>query len=111
VTSRLEGVANDAFLAQAEMLAQLAEHPGWPAFLDLLRAMRAGTLEELATADADNFRYWQGAANAIGEVIDRPARIVAQADEFLSAEQADTGQVRPELRAVLGNGFDLDGDF
>jgi hypothetical protein len=111
VARDLKAVESDRFLASAEMIATLTEHPGWPAYEALLRAMRAGFLEELAQADAADFRYWQGAASALGEVIDRPARIVKGASEFLSAEQSDTGQVRPELRAIVGNGYDTEGDI
>lgn len=101
----------DAFLAQAETLAQLAELPAWSAWTALLRDMRQAALEELARCtDPGDFRYWQGVASALAEVLDRPTRIVTAAGEFQRAEEADQHIFRPELRAIVGAGLDADGD-
>lgn len=106
----LAEVEVDAFLAKAELIAQLTAHPSWPAWEDLLRTFRQSALEELTrVTDPSEFRYWQGVASALGEIVDRPGRIVASAAEILKAEEADKKGIRPELRAVVGMGFDDDG--
>lgn len=106
----LREIEIDGFLSQAETLAQLSQQPAWEQYMDLLRDMRSGMLDELSRADVNDFRYWQGAANAIAEVLDRPARIVAAAADFTRAEEVDKRGHRPELRAIIGMGYDSEGD-
>lgn len=106
----LKDLETNAFLAQAETLAQLTAHPAWEVYAGLLRDMRQAALEELAHATPDTFRHWQGVAATLAEMLDRPARIIQAADAFTRAEEADKRVYRPELRAVLGVGMDEDGD-
>lgn len=101
----------DRFLAQAESLAQLHAHPAWPAWTALLRDMRQAALEELARVhDPGEFRYWQGVAGALGEILDRPAKIVDAAAEHQRTEEVEKKVLRPELRAAIGLGVDVEGD-
>jgi hypothetical protein len=107
----LRDVEVDSFLAQAELLAQLRAHPAWDGWLVLLRNMRQAALEELARCtEPGDFRYWQGVAGAFGEMLDRPDRIIAHASEVIEAEESDRKVIRPELRSIVGAGFDEDGD-
>lgn len=101
----------DAFLAQAEMLAQLQQLPAWESWTKLLRDMRQAALEELARcSDAGDFRYWQGVAGGLGEILDRPTRIIVEAADFQRNEEADKHALRPELRAIVGVGVDPEGE-
>jgi hypothetical protein len=102
----------NSFLAHAEMLAQLAQHPAWEGWTRLLHDMRQAALEELARgADPGDFRYWQGAAAALGEILDRPTRIITTAADYQRAEEADKGVIHTELRAAMGMGVDREGDL
>ena len=97
----------DAFLSQAEHLASLMTHPTWDSFTALVLDMRRAALEELArVTDPTDFRFWQGAAAALGEILDRPKRIVEAAADHLRTEEADKPIFRPELRAIFGVGVD-----
>lgn len=110
-TRDLQALEMDAFLAQAETLAQLADLPAWSVWNTLLRDMRQAALEELAHCTlAEDFRYWQGVAHALAEILERPGRIIAAAGEFQRAEEDDKRAFRPELRAIVGAGLDADGD-
>lgn len=100
----------DRFLAQAETLAQLSALPAWDQWTALLREMRNAAMEELITAKVDEVRYWQGVASALGEILDRPGRIIASAADYARAEEADKREFRPELRAVVGRGYDESSD-
>jgi hypothetical protein len=107
----LRDLETDAFLAQAELLAQLQALPAWAAWVTLLRDMRQAALEQLAQSTPDDFRYWQGAVASLGEIIDRPARMTATAADFQRAEEEEKRVIRPELRAAMGLGVDTEGDF
>lgn len=110
-TARLGDLERDRFLAQAEQIAQLMQHPGWPVWVELLRTMRAASLEELAKcADPGEFRYWQGAAGALLEIIERPTQMCELAGQVQRTEEA-SGQLRPELRSLVGLGLDHDSDI
>jgi len=112
MTRDLRELEIDNFLAQAEPLAQLLQHPAWEAFERLLRDMRQGALEELARcSEAGDFRYWQGAAGALGELLDRPRRVVTEAADYQRSEEADKGVIRTELRAAIGMGIDHEGEI
>lgn len=106
----LKDLETNAFLAQAEMLALLASHPGWEVYAGLLRDMRAAALEELALAGPADFQRWQGIVAALSEVLARPTRIVEAAAAFTRDEEADKHVYRPELRAIVGAGIDENGD-
>lgn len=108
----LKDIEIDQFLAQSELLAQLQGLPAWSAWLELLRSMRTAVMEDMARAnDPGEFRYLQGAAGALAEVLDRPARITASAADFQRNEEQEKHVIRPELRAAIGLGIDRDGDF
>lgn len=93
------------------MLGQLTRNPAYEGWVALLREMRSSALEELARVqDPGEFRFWQGVVSALGEILDRPGRIIAAADAHRAAEEEDAHILRPELRSVIGAGFDADGD-
>jgi hypothetical protein len=103
----LEDLQLDAFLARAESLAVLAQVPQWTEYEGLLRDMRQGALEELARCnDPGDFKFWQGAAHAFGEILERPGRVIEGAATAHRAEEAEKNLTRPELRAILGAGVD-----
>lgn len=110
---RLSNQLRDRFLAQAEQIAQLRDHPGWAGWMELLRDMRAAALEELAKCgEPGEFRYWQGAAGAFAEMIDRPEQMCALAGQVQQTEEDELGgMTRPELRAIVGLGLDREGDI
>lgn len=111
MSSRLEDLEVNRFLASAELLGQLSALPAWEAWEGLLREMRQAALEELASgSDPGEFRYWQGVAGALGEILSRPKRIIAAAAEFTAIEEADRKGLRPDLRAIVGLGTDHEGD-
>lgn len=102
----------DDFLAQAEKLGQLMVHPAWDGWVTLLRGLRQAALEELARCvDSGDFRYWQGVAGALGELLERPERIVTTAADYQRDEEGKKGVIRPDLRAAIGLGVDRDGDI
>lgn len=112
MTADLRTLEIDAFLAQGELLARLQADASWEAWTALLSDMRAAALEQLAIEkDAGEVRYWQGVAGALGEVLERPVRIVAAAADYQRAEEEESRTLRPELRAAIGLGVDRDGDF
>lgn len=111
MTSRLEALETDRFLSHAETLAQLSALPAWGAWTSLLHDMRQAALEELArVSEPGEFRYWQGVASALGEVLDRPRRICAAAASLVEEEEANKVGIRPELRSIVGMGLDAGGD-
>jgi hypothetical protein len=110
--TKLEELEINAFLAQGELLARLQSDPSWAGWTTLLTSMRQSALEELARcADAGEFRFWQGVASALGEVLDRPKRIVESAAAHQRSEEEERRGLRPELRAAIGMGLDLEGDI
>lgn len=108
----LREIEIDDFLGQAELLAQLQSSPAWDGWTRLLRDMRQSALEELArVTDTGDFRYWQGVAAALGEILDRPVRITTSAAEYQRNEEEERRGIRPELRSAIGLGVDREGDF
>lgn len=102
----------DAFLGQAELLAQLQALPAWDEWTRLLTQMRVAVLEEMAQAsDPGEFRFLQGAAGALGEVLSRPRRIVEAAADYQRIEEDEKRVLRPDLRSAIGLGVDRDGDL
>lgn len=99
----LEDLEMDAFLAKADTLAGLLAHPGWEVYLDLLRDMRQSAMEELAIAGKPKeVRFWQGVASSIGEIMDRPRRMVERASEVQTEETDESRIAQLELRAIMG---------
>jgi len=83
----LEQLEQDRFLAEAEALAQLTSHPAWPRYEALIAAMRLGAMELMA--EAKNQRAivrCQGAIAILGELLERPHRIVDAARTVLDDE-------------------------
>lgn len=110
--ARLEDLEIDRFLAQGELLARLQADPSWEGWTSLLVAMRVAALEQLAIEkDAGEVRYWQGVAGALGEVLDRPRKIVEAAADYQRSEEEERVGLRPELRAAIGLGVDREGDI
>lgn len=83
-------------LAEAELLAQLTQHPAWPKFQDLLTEMRQNALEQLAVADGVDVPRWQGVATILQQIKDRPEQIVKTARTILD-EEAQSRQQRTSL--------------
>lgn len=91
----------ERWLSQAEQLAILVQTPQWATLRELLTSMRIGALEELATiADTGELRYWQGMAAGIGEILDRPDRVINWAAEYRDREEAEKGVIRTDIRAL-----------
>ena len=111
-TTNLRELEINSFLAQAEQLGQLMTHPAWTGWCELLRQMRQAALEELAQCvEGGDFRYWQGVAGALGELLDRPSLIVDSAAHYQRTEEEEKRGIRPDLRAAIGMGVDRDGDI
>lgn len=111
-TPDLRTVEINAFLSQADTLANLVSHPAWFTYIGLLRDMRQTALEELAQGSQPaDFRYWQGVAATLAEIIDRPDRIITAAAEFQRTEESETKAIRADLRAAIGMGIDREGDI
>lgn len=111
MTVDLKELEINAFLSHAEMLVQLTAFPQWGAWEALLADMRRSVVEELVSAtDPGEIRFLQGAASTLGEILDRPRRIISSAADYQAAEQQDSGRVRPELRQLVGMGVDSEGD-
>lgn len=111
MTVDLRALEINAWLARAELLAQLQSLPAWSAWTALLIEMRAGALERCADPDEKQLGYWQGVAGAIGEILERPVRITTDAADYQRAEEDEKKVIRPELRAAIGLGVDTDGAF
>jgi hypothetical protein len=109
----LKDLERDAFLAQADQLVQLIEHPCWPAYQQLLAAMRLSAMEEMARTDATDFRYWQGVVGTLAEILDRPQQIVDTATAVKEAEAADSDpvRIREAVRTLMQSGATLEGDL
>lgn len=104
----LDKLEEDAFLARAETLAILVAHPAYQTYADLLREMRAASLEQMAVANRDDVPYWQGVVGTLANIIDRPGRVIQTAATLQRAEEDDKGVVRQDIRAILGMGIDHD---
>lgn len=92
-----EDIVRDALLAEAELLAQLTQHPGWAKFEALLTDMRQSALEQLAVASPDKVPVWQGMAATLAEIKNRPNEIVATARTILDEEAQRRGGERTAL--------------
>ena len=90
----LEQLERDAFVAEAESIAQLLQHPAWPRYEDLLNKMRLGALELMAASRNQRaITRAQGAVAILQELIDRPHRIV-EAGRGILDEEAQQGERR-----------------
>lgn len=92
----LEDLQRDAFLAEAESLAQIVAHPSWKRFEELLTQMRLSALEHMAQSRPEEFPYWQGVVATLREIKERPHQIVAGAQAILDEDaQRKTTERRP----------------
>lgn len=84
----LEDLERDAFLADAEQLAQLITHPAWPRYEKLLMGMRLGALELMAASRSQrSVVRCQGAVTVLQELLERPRQIVEAARGILDDEK------------------------
>jgi hypothetical protein len=98
VSRSLEDLERDSFLAEAEALAHLMQHPSWPRYEALLGQMRQGALELIATTlSARKIARYQGAAAILQELIERPHQIVAAGQQIRESEKAARENVRTAL--------------
>jgi hypothetical protein len=98
VSRPLEEIERDRFLAEAESLAQITQHPAWSRFEELLTQMRLSVLEQLATASEPlEIARYQGAAVILREIKERPHQIVAAALSVVEDEKAQRASVRTAL--------------
>ena len=94
----IEDVARDAFLAEAETLAQLLQHPGWAVYENLLGKMRLDVVELMAKSVRMRQGVgYQGAAAVLAELIERPHQIVEAASAMLD----DEARRKQEARGAL----------
>lgn len=106
----LADLERDRFFSQAEHLAQLIQHPSWPAYQDLLASMRLSALEEMARCTSEDFRYWQGVVGVLAEIMSRPQQIAETAAVVAREEmEADPSRIREAIRAVMNS--NLEGDL
>lgn len=99
----LEDLERDAFLANAELLAQLMTHPAWPRYEELLTRMRLGALELMASARNQRAVVrCQGAVTVLQELIERPHQIVAAARTVLDDESQRAQGERGALDFAAG---------
>jgi hypothetical protein len=98
VSRTLEELDRDSFLAEAESLAQIIQHPAWARFEELLTQMRLSVLEQLATATEPlEVARYQGAAVILREIKERPHQIVAAAQSVIEEESQRHKSVRTSL--------------
>jgi hypothetical protein len=98
----LEQVSRDAFLAEAESLAQLMAHPSWPRFDALLTEMRLDAMEHMAQAGLSEIPYWQGVVATLREIKERPGQITATARSVMDEEAQQREASRGALDFVAG---------
>ncbi len=99
----LEDLERDAFLADAELLAQLVTHPAWPKYEELLAHMRLGALELIATARSQRaVTRCQGAAAILQELLERPHQIIAAAHGIRDEESQRKQGERTALDFTAG---------
>jgi len=97
VSQPLEELERDRFLAEAESLAQITQHPAWGRFEELLTQMRLAALEHMAQAGVAEFPYWQGVVATLREIKERPHQIVAAALSVVEDERDQRNSVRTAL--------------
>jgi hypothetical protein len=104
----------DAFLAEAEQLGQLVTHPCWPTYIALLAKMRLAAFEELGRCSMDDVGHWQGVVNTLAEIMERPARVIALAEETKEDEAENkkfsSAAVRDAIR-MIATASPIDGDL
>lgn len=91
----------NAFMEQADSIARMIHTPEWQVWERLIMAFRAESLENLANADAESVRYWQGAVAAIKVLLERPHEIVDAAVE--AHAENDKDDVRRSLEMAGGH--------
>lgn len=104
----LEELERDSFLAEAETLAQLTQHPGWARYDALLTNMWLSALQHMAQAPIAEIPYWQGVVAAMNEIKERPHQIVAAGRTV----QEDEAYMRSERQALdFADGVSLEDDL
>jgi len=89
VSRTVEQLDRDNFLAEAESLAQITQHPAWGRFEELLTQMRLAAMEHMAQAGVAEFPYWQGVVATLREIKERPREIIAAA-QMVAADERET---------------------
>jgi hypothetical protein len=97
VSRPLDELERDRFLAEAESLAQIIQHPSWARFEELLTQMRLAALEHMAQSTPVEFPYWQGVVATLREIKERPHQIVATALSVAEDERDRRDSVRTAL--------------
>lgn len=106
-TRSVEDIARDAFLAEAETLAQLLQHPGWAVYENLLGKMRLDVVELMAKSTRmRQVVGYQGAAAVLAELIERPHQIVEAAKSMIEDESRRRQEVRSALDLMAHGGED-----
>ena len=98
----LEELERDSFLAEAESLAQITQHPAWTRFEELLTQMRLAAMEHMAQATPAEFPYWQGVVATLREIKERPHQIVAAARSVMDEEAQRRSGERQALDFAMG---------
>jgi hypothetical protein len=98
----LEQLERDSFLAEAESLAQLTQHPAWPRFDALLTEMRLAAMEHMAQAGIPEIPYWQGVVATLREIKERPGQIVGAARAIVDEEAQQREAKRGALDFAAG---------
>ena len=97
-----EDLERDNFLAEAESLAQITQHPAWKRFEELLTQMRLAAMEHMAQATPDEFKYWQGVVATLREIKERPHQIVSTARQVVDEEAQQRSATRGALDFTAG---------
>lgn len=98
----LEELDRDTFLAEAESLAQITQHPAWQCFEELLTQMRLSAMEHMAQSAPAEFPYWQGVVATLREIKERPHQIVSAARSVLDEEAQRRDGTRQALDFAAG---------
>ena len=96
----IEDLERDAFVAEADLIARLFNTPGWAEYEALLVKMRVAAMEEMATAEPEEVRMWQGSVATLKEVLERPRQIIEGAKSVLEDEQSDEQRLLDVQRSL-----------
>lgn len=107
ITRGIASVDRDAFLAEAESLAQITQHPAWKRFEELLTQMRLSAMEHMAQATVAEFPYWQGVVATLQEIKERPGQIIATAKAVIEEETSSRSRGALDLATRVNVEDDL----